>query len=114
VSDAGHLMNTTVTVQRRSSTKDGSGGQAAGGAYVAVPGLAGLPALIQPTTGKAMRATAQRQVFLSHHIYLSERYAISRGDRVMHDDSGRYFTVHGFEDMAGQGRVWRLECVEET
>lgn len=114
MSDVGHLMNTTVTVQRRGSTKDSSGGQAAGGSFSPVAGMVGIPALVQPTHGKAMRATGQRQVFLSHHIYLSEQYAVQRGDRILHPDTGRYFIVHGFEDMGGQGRVWRVECVEET
>lgn len=114
MSDAADLMNTTISVQRRSSTKDGSGGQASGGAYVAVAAMTDIPALIQPTTGKAMRQAAQRQVFVSHHIYLSESYPVTRGDRIYHASTSRYFTVHGFEDMGGQGRVWRIECVQET
>lgn len=110
----GLLLNTVISVQRRSSAKDSSGGQAAGGAYVSVPEMTNLPALVQPTRGKAMRATGQRQVFLTHQIYLDEYAPIARGDRIHHPATSRYFTVHGFEDMGGVGRVWRIECTEET
>lgn len=108
------LLNTTITIQRRSSTKDSSGGQSSGGGYVAVTLLTNIPALIQPLSGRAQRVTAQRQVFVSHNIYLNAFYDILRGDRVYHPDTGKYFTVRGFEDMGGQGRVWRIECDLET
>lgn len=108
------LLTDAVAVQRRSSTKDGSGGQAAGGSYVTVPELSSLPCLIQPLTGKAMRSAGERQVILTHHVYLDAPYDVRRGDRLYEAAKSRYFTVHGFEDMGGQRRVWRVECVEKT
>ncbi len=106
------LMNTTVTIERKSSTKDTSGSPVA--TWQAVADLDNIPALIQPKHGHAMKLFGQRQVFLTHYIYLAQKYDIRRGDRVSHRETGHYFTVHGFEDMAGQTSAWRIECVQET
>lgn len=106
------LMNTSVAVQRKTATRDSSGGQVEN--FATVDGLDSLPALIQPTDGKAQRTLGQRQVFLSHHIYLASRYDVRRGDRLYEAANDRYFLVHGFENMAGQSRGWRVDCVEQT
>lgn len=104
------LMNTTINIRRKSATRDTSGGQVENFNDV----LVGLPALIQDRHGKAARMLGQRQVLVTHVIYLTKGYNILRGDVAHEPASGRTFFVHGFENMGGQSQAWRLETVEET
>lgn len=106
------LMNTTINIQRKNPARDSSGGQIE--QFADVPTLIGIPAQIQDKRGKAMRVLGQREVYLTHFVYLSQPYDIRRGDRVLQPSTGKVFLVHGFEDMAGQGRAWRIECSEQT
>lgn len=105
------LFNTTIVVRRKNVTKDVAGGQVTN--YTPVVGLTDIPALIQPRHGTASRQLAQRQVIVTHVIYLEDGSAVRRGDVIYEAKTSRYFICHGVEDMAGQGRVWRIECIEE-
>jgi len=105
------LLNTTITIRRKNITKDPAGGQVTN--YAPVVGLIDVPALIQPRHGTASRQLAQRQVIVTHVIYLMDASAVRRGDVVYEAKTSRYFICHGVEDMAGQSRIWRIECIEE-
>lgn len=106
------LLNTLVTVERKSPSRDASGGQVEN--FTAVPALEEIPALVQPRHGIARAGLGQRLVNVTHAIYVLDASLIVRGDRIHQPSTGKRFVVHGVEDMAGQGRCWRIECQEVT
>jgi hypothetical protein len=106
------LLNTVVTVKRKSPSKDRSGGQVEN--FQPVPGLEDLPANIQPHHGRPVMAQAQRQVVITHMVYLQDGSEIRRGDLLFEAATGRSFLTHGAEDMAGRHEAWRVGCTEVT
>lgn len=105
------LLNDSVTVQRKSPTRDTSGGQVE--AFAAVAALSNLQAAVQPYRGEARRSIGQRQVFVTHHVYLLTD-GVLRGDKLVNDATGDSYLVLGFFDEGGKGRLWRAECSLET
>lgn len=105
-------MNTAVTVERKVPTRDVSGGPVEN--FEPVVGLTDLPACVQPRRGRAFPANAQRQVAVTHVVYMLDASAVLRGDRLYQPSTGKRFLTHGPEDMGGQGRCWRVECTEVT
>ena len=111
----GDLLRHTIVFQRKAPSRDASGGAVEN--YVDIPGLGSIPALIQPNRGQAQRNLGQRQVIISHDVYIDDSSAVAaarRGDRIYHAETGRYFLPRGVEDMGGQGQAWRIECSLET
>lgn len=106
------LLNAAVDVYQKNPTKDHSGGQVPG--FTAVATLQGLPACIQPKRGTAQITLGQRQVFLTHAIYLESDYGIQRGWKLQNSATGVTYVVHAIIDMGGQARCWRFDCVQET
>lgn len=106
------LLNASISVWRKSPTKDASGGQVPGFAPVAE--LQGLPCSIQPKRGQAQVTLGQRQVFLTHHIYLDQDYGLVRGDKVVNDATGVSYIFFAILDMAGQGEAFRYDVIQET
>jgi head-tail adaptor len=107
-----HLYRHTATFQRKAATRDSSGGAVEN--YAAVEALADVPCLIQTHHGKAARQLGERQVIVSHVLYLDSVDGVRRGDRVYQAATGLYFHVVGFGDMAGQGVVARVELALVT
>lgn len=106
------LLDKAIDVYQKLPTKDTSGGQVPG--FALVPSLTSLPASIQPKRGKAQIALGQRQVFLTHSVYMESDYGIKRGWKLVDPDTNQSFIVHGIEDMGGQGEAFRFECLLET
>jgi hypothetical protein len=75
-----------------------------------VVNLCNLAASIQPIHGNAVRMLGQRQVILTHHIYLFSLPSINRGDLLYCQATQKSYLVHGVEDMGGRGQVWQVEA----
>ena len=104
------LLTHSVSFQRKSPTRDASGGAVEG--YTAVTGSADIPCLVQASSGTATRTLGQRQVVITHAVYFAADPGWVRGDRIYWAEGPMYFTVHGVEDMGGQARAWRAECTK--
>ena len=108
----GLLDTALIDVYQKAPTKDTSGGQVPG--FQLVTNLTNLPASIQPTTGQPVQTLGQRQVFLSHWIFMNSNYGIQRGWKLQNTVTGESYVVHAIVDMGGQGEAYRFDCVQET
>lgn len=106
----------TIRIERKSATRDASGGAVEG--WAAVPGASSLPCLVQVFTTNAHRGAprmlGQRQVLISHVAYFTEEPPVQRGDRIRWLEEDVLLIHQGLEDMGGQGRWWRLQLSLET
>ncbi len=98
----------TVNVLRPRSVHDASGSNKQ--TFTLVTGLSDIPASIQAYHGNAERKLGQRQVIISHHIFLFSNINAQRGDILQSPQTGLSYLVHGIEDQGGRGRVWLFEC----
>jgi head-tail adaptor len=104
-----HLLTDTISVYRPGPTKDESGGRVSNFTLVHQD----IPASVQEWDGEAIRTLGQRQVFMTHAVYLADSYQILRGDKIRTSD-GRTLIVHGIANMGGRNMCWEIQCREET
>lgn len=105
-----NLLISSIRVLRKTPAKDLAGGQVE--SFAVLVGKDNLTASVQPTDGKAMLIQGQRQVLITHRIYIKDVSEIQRGDVIQDNGTGKRFVVHGVEDMAGRSTVGRIQCVE--
>lgn len=103
------LLNTTVTLQRKSTSVDASLGAADSYTNVA----SNVAATIQPVSGKERWVLAQRGVYYTHKIYFAQDIGATPRDRILTSD-GRTFIISKYFDQAGRGRVFMVEAIEQT
>lgn len=101
------LMNTSVTIQTKTSGIDASMGETA----IWVSGCT-VPACVQPMSAKERLLFKQRGVTVSHYIYLDASSGATYRDRILDNGTNKLYRVVNEFDMAGQGRAWRLEVLE--
>lgn len=108
------LLNTKVNVRRKPATpgKDRSGGQQ--DAFADVTGLTDVPATIQPRSATAPPVQGQRQVVITHAVYLKSVAGVQRGDVIYEPSTQRSFLVQFFGDMAGRSFAARLDVTQIT
>jgi len=104
------LLTTTITIERKTPTKDTSGGQV--DVFAPVATLTNIPCTIQSRSGVAVVDQNQRQVIMSHAIYLKDTTGILRGDIVYHAASNTRFLIYNVGDMADRKVIGRIMCKE--
>lgn len=104
----------SVSIYTKAPTKDASGGQVSNFTPSSNAAFLNLPCSIQPHHGSTRVTLGQRQVFLSHNIYLPSNPGILRGMKAVNDVTGESYLIHGVVDMGGQGSAFRLEVTLET
>lgn len=105
-----HLCSThTVTFQQPSFTVDASSG-AKRESWADVSGLTNLSATVQPATGAERHRWAQRQVMMTHNIYLAGTYAqqILRTHRIKDTGTGRFYIILQIGDEAGRTTLTKV------
>lgn len=101
------LLNTTITLQRKTATKDASLGT--GFEWTDVESYC---ASVQPVSANEAWKLAQRNIFVSHVIYLDQNISATVRDRISWDS--RLFNIVHVFDMAGRTRVYRLGIKEQS
>ena len=105
------LLTGSITVQTKTTSgSDSSLGEQA--TWADDPARTQIPALVQPCSARELLQFAQRQVKVSHKIYLATDPAIRPFERVRDETTQRYYRVVYQFNMAGQTRAWRLEAME--
>jgi hypothetical protein len=103
----GSLLTQTVTFQRPLVSLDSSGGPSK--SYTNLAGATSVPGLLQPLSAQEKLLYAQRNITVSHRLWVGSNYGLRRDDRVLKDsEPGRYYLVVQLLDRAGQGRVFEV------
>ena len=103
------MLATTCTLERKSSTKDASGGMT--NTFAAVSGYSGIACDIQPASGSVQMRYQQKGTICTHSIYFAEDVPAFAGDRFTTDDS-RTFLVMGIR-KASPGRI-QWPCIVDV
>lgn len=103
----------TITVERSPSSRDSSGAPKYQ-EWAAISGLSDLFASVQPMSSSERMLFAQRNLVLTHKVYLPGNYTtlIKKQDRVKDVNSGKIYTISGIFDVAGRGELTMLEVRE--
>lgn len=102
------LLNTTVTLERKATSKDDSLG-----AVDTWTAVATYNATVQPISARERYLLMQRNVWMTHKVYFSVDVAATPRDRIR-TATGLLFNVLAYYDQAGRGRVFMAECKEMT
>lgn len=97
------MLKTTITLERMTSVKDTSGG-AGRSAWATVSGMADVPADIQPASAGMQLNYSQRQLEVSHTIFLSQDIGAVGTDRIT--SGSRIFKIQGYRKAAPGRNQW--------
>lgn len=105
----------TITVSRPLNTKDSSGGVSQ--AYTPLPSATSIACTIQDVSLRELAVFAQRNVKISHYIFVETNPFAQRGDVVTATPvrgslTPVTFIVVGTQDMGGRGRYFCIEAYE--
>lgn len=103
------LLNDTLTLRRKSTARDESGG-----AVNAWSDVGTYPATFQPVSDRERYAISQRGVWYTHHAYLDRDISATVRDQVVQGSTGLVFNVKHVFDMAGRDRAYRIGLAEQT
>lgn len=67
-----------------------------------------VAASVQPASSAVMLFYAQRQLKVTQTIYVAQPMDLVRGDRITH--GALTYSVIGWRDLAGRGRVLAIDC----
>jgi hypothetical protein len=102
----------TITINRATTTPSAGGGQsrAMAAAY------SDLPCLVQTASAKAVADFARRGITVKHVIYTDTPVAILEGDVgvIAAGNHAGTYSLHGHDDMGGQGRWFALYALRQT
>ncbi len=110
VQGAGRMIRRTghvVDIQRPAATLDKIGAGSVEWQTI----FEGVRAWVQPVAAQIQVTGRQRQMIVTHWVYFCEDPMLETGDRILFD--GRELAVTGVEDIAGVGRLWKAECMEQ-
>lgn len=102
------LLNTTITLQRKSTAVDASLGT--GDTWTTVVSVS---ASIQPISAKEKYSLAQRGVWMTHRIYLATDIEATPRDRILTSDN-KTFNILAYYNQAGRNRVYMIDAKEQT
>lgn len=105
------LLNRSISLRRPIVTKDRSKGSVK--SYQLVENAVDIPARIEPLSVEDRVAFGQRMLYVTHKIYLDTDIAVRRGDHILSDQS-QQFILRGYRKAAGDGRLFVIECKEQT
>lgn len=98
-----HLTSTHyIKVERKSTTRDASGGQVNTWEVV----HQSVPVTIQPTSSKERLLFAQRNIEYTNKIYSSTDLSLSKNDRITDLNSLKQYVMTGSADQAGRMTVF--------
>ena len=108
-----------ITLNRGNRSKGSHGGVIQDPSLV--QGKTNIPCNIQPLSAKDRHALAQRQLYVSHRVYLTSDIGALRDDQIIVTLApptsstlvGATFLVQGRFDQAGQGRVYSIDVREQ-
>lgn len=104
------MMTASVTVQRKTVVQDASGGPSE--QWADRSDAVDIPADIQPASSQIRIQYQQRNLNVSHSIYLDADASVRLRDRLV--QGSRVFIVLGYLDAsAGRGQCWRIDCEEQ-
>ena len=104
------MLSTTISLERAIITKDSSGGQVQ--TYAAVSGQTDVPADIQPAGSSIRLQYAQRNLVVTHTVYVATDIGAIETDRIV--SGTRYFVVMGYRKAAPGYDEWpSIADVEE-
>jgi SPP1 family predicted phage head-tail adaptor len=102
------LLTTTVTLERKATSKDQSLG-----AVDSWSAVGSYRATIQPVSAKERYLLQQRNVWMTHKVYFAQNVLATPRDRIRTAD-GLLYNILAYYDQAGRGRVFMAECKEMT
>lgn len=105
------LLNTTITLRRKTTTVDSSMGGA--DTFTDVSSMTDVPASVQPIKASERYILAQRGIWATHRIYLDQDIGATPRDQIRTAD-GKLFNIVFQHDQAGRERVWMIECKEQA
>lgn len=94
------MLRTTVTHQRNTTTKDASGGEVASFATV----TADIPCDIQPASSNTVFRYSQKNILVSHSIYLAADISPKGQDQFI--SGSRVFMFRGYRPPAPGYGYW--------
>lgn len=104
----------SVTVQRPFWALDRAGAPTPTG-WNEVAGCVNLPCSVQPADARTVMIWAQRNINVTHEVYVASPVGLREGDRLIatHPQAGASETllVTGWYDEVFQGRVFVIGCV---
>lgn len=108
------LMTHVITVRRPSQATDAAGGTTRGASPPAVSGLENVAASVQPMNAREKLLFGQRNVFLTHKIYLegNQTALLRQDDLVENIATGKTYRIVGVEDAAGRDHHTVIHAVE--
>lgn len=101
-------MKQLISVTRPSYGQDASFGitPVATSSYTTV--YSNIPASIQPASTSIQMLYAERQLVVSHQIFVDTAITVKNGDIV--SDGTNEYKVTGFENLISLGLVYRIDC----
>lgn len=101
-----NLLNTTCKVNRPTYGQDANLGVTTN-PLVSV--YKNVPCTIQPASPQVQDFYGQRQIGITHTIYVNQILALKRGDMVV--SGGLTYQVQGWEDMGGRGLYQAIQTI---
>jgi len=98
----------SATLQKPTVSQDTSGGPVRE-PFVDV--LTGIACDLQPAGSTTVLAYAQRQIRVTHQVYLTRDVAAKTGWRFLF--AGKKYVVKGYQNEAGRSRLWVADVEEQ-
>lgn len=95
------MLRSTVTLQRKTTTKDASGGPV--DTFANVAGAIAVPCDVQPASANTRQRFARMQQEVDFSIYLSQDIGATSTDRLVDDAGNLYLVVEGGYTAGGRG-----------
>lgn len=86
------MLRSTCTLERKSTSKDASGGMV--NTFAAVSGYSGISCDVQTASGTTQQRYMQEKTIVTHTIYFDQDVPAKAGDRFTNDD-GETFLFKG-------------------